>query len=62
MHTALGKLYEVKFLALFRPCDMRRQEGVHECLEVRSPPLREGITNLPFVIYAFAGELVSNRC
>lgn len=36
---------------------MRRDEWVHEGLEVRAPPLRERIANLPLVVDTFAGEL-----
>lgn len=56
-HTALRKLNQIKLLAFFRPSDMRRQEGIHERLEIRPPPLRQRIPNLPFVIDPFAGEL-----
>lgn len=39
---------------------MRRQKRIHERFEIRSPPLRERIPNLPFIIDAFAGELVAD--
>lgn len=38
------------------------EKGVHECLEVRPPPLRKCITNLPLIVDAFAGKLISYRC
>lgn len=38
------------------------QKGVHERLEVRPPPLRKGIANLPFVVHTVTGELVARRC
>jgi len=40
---------------------MRRDEWVHERLEVRPPPLRQGVADFPFVVYAFARELRSDR-
>ena len=36
---------------------MRRQEWIHERLEIRPPPLRKRIRNLPFIVDALAGEL-----
>jgi len=40
---------------------MRRDEGVHESLEIRPPPLRQRITNLPFLINALAAKLRTYR-
>lgn len=45
--TALRQLYHVQLLALLRSRDMRRDKRIHECLKVGSPPLREGVCNLP---------------
>ena len=36
---------------------MRRDEWVHESLEIGTPPLRERVANLPLIVDAFAGEL-----
>lgn len=36
---------------------MARQERVHERLEVRPPPLRQRVANLPVLVDALAGEL-----
>jgi hypothetical protein len=36
---------------------MRRDEGIHECLEVGSPPLRKRVADLPLVVDALACEL-----
>lgn len=41
---------------------MRGYEWVHECLEIRTPPLRKSIANLPLVVDALAGELGADRC
>ncbi len=38
------------------------QKGVHERFEVGPPPLRKSVANLPFIIHAVAGELVTGRC
>lgn len=38
------------------------QKGVHERLEVGSPPLRKGIANLPFVVHTVTGKLVTRGC
>lgn len=40
---------------------MCRNERVHERLEVRTPPLRERISNLPLVVDAFTRELGAHR-
>ncbi len=40
---------------------MRWDERVHESLEIRSPPLRQRITNLPLLINTLATELCTNR-
>lgn len=45
--TTLGQLNEVELLAFFGSCNMRRDEGVHEGLEVWPPKLRKALTNLP---------------
>jgi hypothetical protein len=60
-HTAAGKLNEVELLALFRPCDMRGDERVHERLKVRSPPLRQCVADLPLIVDALACELRADR-
>jgi len=36
-------------------------EWIHERLEIRPPPLRQGVADFPFVVYAFTRELRSNR-
>lgn len=36
---------------------MAREEGVHEGLEIRPPPLRQRIADLPVLVDPFAGEL-----
>lgn len=36
-------------------------ERIHECLEVWPPPLRERITDFPFVVDALTGELGPDR-
>jgi len=41
---------------------MRRDERVHEGLEVGSPPLRQCVANHPLVIDAFASELGTDWC
>lgn len=40
---------------------MRREERVHEGLEVGPPPLREGVADLPFVVDTFPAKLGSDR-
>lgn len=37
-------------------------ERVHEGLEIRSPPLRQRITNLPFLIDTLAAKLRTDGC
>ena len=39
---------------------MRGDEGVHKGLEVRPPPLRQRVGDLPLVVDAFAGELCAD--
>lgn len=56
-HTTLRQLNQIQLLTLLRPRHMRRQERIHEGLEIRPPPLRQRVPNLPFVIDALAGEL-----
>jgi len=41
---------------------MRWKERVHEGLEIRSPPLCQGVAYLPFVVDALARELVAYWC
>lgn len=41
---------------------MRWEKRVHEGLEVRSPPLGQGVAYLPFVVHALARELVAYWC
>ena len=41
---------------------MRGDEGVHERLEVRAPPLRQCIADLPLIVDAFTTELRANGC
>lgn len=40
---------------------MAGEEGVHESLEIRSPPLRERVANLPVIVDAFPGKLRPDR-
>ena len=59
--TALRQLDKIQLLALLWPRHMRRQERIHEGLEVRSPPLSQRIPNLPLpLIDALAAELGSD--
>lgn len=39
---------------------MRRDEWIHESLEVGSPPLRKRVTNLPLVVHTLARELAAD--
>ena len=41
---------------------MRGNEWVHEGLEVRSPPLRKRVADLPFIVDAFTCELRADWC
>lgn len=40
---------------------MSRQKRVHERLEIRPPPLRQRIANLPIVVHALPAKLRSHR-
>ena len=40
---------------------MRRAEWIHERLEIRSPPLRDRVCNLPLIIDTFTRELSPRR-
>lgn len=40
---------------------MRRDEWIHESLEVGSPPLRKRVTDLPLVVHTLARELAADR-
>jgi hypothetical protein len=40
---------------------MRGDEGVHECLEVGSPPLGKSVADLPLVVDTLACELRADR-
>lgn len=40
---------------------MRWEEGVHESLKIRPPPLCQCVANHPFIIDCLACELVTNR-
>lgn len=40
---------------------MCRDEGVHESLEIRAPPLRKSICNFPISIHAISRKLLSAR-
>ena len=59
--TLSRKLDEIQLLTLLRPRDMRWDEWVHEGLEIRPPPLRQRITNLPLLIDALATKLCAYR-
>ena len=39
---------------------MRRDKRVHKRLEIRPPPLRQRVRNLPFIIHALPRELAAN--
>ena len=41
---------QVELLALFGTGDVSRYEGIHEGLEVGTPPLSEGVGNLPVAV------------
>ena len=51
---------QVQLLALLGPRHVRRQEGVHEGLEVGPPPLRERVADLPLLVDGVAAELVAD--
>lgn len=55
--TLSWKLDEIQLLALLGSRNMGRDEWVHERLEIRSPPLRQRISNLPILIDALTTEL-----
>lgn len=55
--TLPGQLDEVQLLAFLGPGDMSGDERIHESLEIRAPPLGKGISDLPLLIDALAGEL-----
>lgn len=59
--TTPGQLDKVQLLALLWPRDVRRNEGVHERLEVGAPPLRESIADLPLIVDALACKLRTDR-
>lgn len=59
--TLLWQLNEIQFLTLLRPRHMSRKERIHESLEIRPPPLRERITDLPILVHALTRELRSDR-
>lgn len=40
---------------------MSREERVHESFEIRTPPLRKSITNLPGLVDTFARKLRADR-
>lgn len=40
---------------------MGRQERVHECFEIGSPPLRQCVADLPFIVHPFSRELGAHR-
>jgi hypothetical protein len=61
MLTLSWKLDKVQLLAFLRSSNMRWDERVHEGLEIRSPPLRQRITNLPLLIDTLATKLRTNR-
>ena len=41
---------------------MRRDEWVHERLEVGAPPLRQCVADLPLVVDALTCKLCADRC
>lgn len=55
--TAARQLDEIQLLALLGPRHMRGDERVHERLEIRAPPLRQRVADLPLVVDALAGKL-----
>lgn len=56
----MRKLDEIQLLAFLGARDVRRDERVHECLEVGTPPLREAVANLP-VCCLFSLAKTANR-
>jgi hypothetical protein len=59
--TLLRQLDEVQLLTLLRPRNVSGEKRIHEGLEIRPPPLRKRITDLPVFIDAFPRELGSHR-
>jgi hypothetical protein len=59
-HTAARKLDEVELLTLLGPGDVGWDEGVHESLEVGTPPLRQCISNHPLIIDALSRKLCAD--
>ncbi len=57
--TLSGKLNKVQLLTLLRPRNMRGNKRVHKRLEIRPPPLRKRIPNLPLLIDALSRELIA---
>ena len=41
---------------------MRRQKRIHERFEIRPPPLRQRVANLPLIVHTLARELRADRC
>jgi hypothetical protein len=60
--TASRELDEVELLAFLWSRNVGRDEGVHESLKVRSPPLCQCIADLPLIVDALACELCADRC
>jgi hypothetical protein len=60
--TTARELDEVELLAFLWSRNMGGDEGVHESLKVRPPPLCQCVANLPLVVDAFACELGADRC
>lgn len=61
IHTGLRQLDKVKLLALLGARDMGGDEGVHEGLEVGSPPLSQAIAHLPVASFLALAESTDGR-
>lgn len=62
IRTCLRELDQVKLFALLGARAMTRDERVHEGFEIRPPPLRESIGDIPIMsVDAVTGELRPDR-
>jgi hypothetical protein len=59
--TTSRQLNEVQFLALFGPRAVGWYKGIHEGFDIGTPPLRQCIPNLPFIVDTFSRELTPYR-
>lgn len=60
-HTLSRKLNKIQLLTLLRPRNMRWDKRIHKRLEIRPPPLRQRIPNLPLLIHALPTKLRAHR-